>query len=87
MLSEQALRVARRMAAGEVFYARLSPRLSPIIRDQLRSAGLEIQSESPRHESTFFYPLHKDKFVKQLKNLEAKTASTAKRLTPKTIKE
>jgi hypothetical protein len=70
MLSEEALRVARRMAAGEVFYARLSPRLSPIIRDQLRAAGLEIQSESPRHESTFFYPLHKDKFIKQLEIIE-----------------
>lgn len=71
MLSEEALRVARRMAAGEIFYASVSPRLSPIIRDELRSQGFEIQSESPLHESTFFYPLHKNKFIKLLKKIES----------------
>jgi len=66
-LSEQALRVARRMAEGEVFYSRLSPRLSPLVRDELRREGFEIQSESPRHESTFYYPLHPDKFKRLLR--------------------
>ena len=69
MLSEQALRVARRMAAGEIFYSRLSPRLSPIVRDELRREGFELQSESPRHESTFYYPLHMDRFRKLLNSI------------------
>ena len=69
-LSLEALRVARRMADGELFYARLSPRLSPIVRDELRREGFEIQSESPRHESTFYYPLHIDKFKKLLEQEE-----------------
>lgn len=70
MLSKKALHIARRMAAGEIFYSRLSPRLCPIIRDEMRRAGLEIQSESPRHESTFFYPLHLEKFKQRLKKIE-----------------
>lgn len=70
MLSKQALRVAKRMATGEIFYSRLSPRLSPIIRDELRSHGLAIQSESPRHESTFYYPLHIDEFKTALAKFE-----------------
>ena len=69
MLSEQALQIARRMAAGEIFYSRLSPRLSPIVRDELRREGFELQSESPRHESTFYYPLHMDRFRKLLNSI------------------
>ena len=69
-LSEQALRIARRMANGEIFYARLSPRLSPIIRDELRQDGFEIQSESPLHESTMYYPLHLDKFKLKLRDYD-----------------
>lgn len=74
MLNRRAFLVAQRMAAGEIFYSRLSPRLSPIDRDQMRSNGLEIQSESPRHESTFFYPLHMDRFKERLAVLEQEMA-------------
>lgn len=66
MLSGEALRVARRMAAGQEFYASHYPRLSPTIREELRAAGFEIQFESPRHEGTVYYPLHPDKFKKHL---------------------
>lgn len=71
------------MASGEIFYSRLSPRLSPIIRDQLRKEGFEIQSESPRHESTFFYPLHRDKFINQLAAMERLAEATKAKLPPK----
>jgi hypothetical protein len=71
VLSKEALKIAKRMASGEIFYSRLSPRLSRTIRDHLNAHGLEIQSESPRHESTFYYPLHKEKFKTRLEKLES----------------
>lgn len=70
VISQEALRVAKRMASGEVFYARLSPRLQPSIRTELESMGLRLQSESPRHESTMYYPLDMSQFKSKLKELE-----------------
>lgn len=70
MMDDKAFAIAERMLAGEIFYARLSPRLCPTIRDHMRSYGLRIQSESPRHESTFFYPLDREEFRKRLDELK-----------------
>ena len=71
MLSKKAFRVAQRMAAGEAFFASGSPRLSPAIREELRSHGLWIQGEATRYENRIFFPLDADEFTAQLEEIIA----------------
>lgn len=69
MLTEESVCFARSMLAGYVFYSSRAPRIPPRVREELGHFGLRLQSESPRHEDTFFYPLDMKEFRERFEAL------------------
>lgn len=60
--SAAAVRVVLMMLEGHAFTAKTWPVLRKPVREELQRLGFVLQQESPRHEGTWFYPLHKEQF-------------------------